>query len=173
MPSRIPSVLAACLPAAWFLLASQESIALSDNALQPGHVLFAVEGTVARVDSFYNSYVIEYSKGSQLSASCGPANKIYQDAVYYIAFVCNPDPAVFPVVRAVFDGVKPPINSNSQMLSMSMTNTLAIRNPDCGQKKCRIVADGNAKCTYYQCPVAPWCYHTGTTYMCNTSHKCP
>lgn len=171
MPSRTSSVLAVCLPAACLLMAPQESIALLDQALKPGHVLFAIEGTVARVDSFYNAYVIEYSIGGQLSASCGPANQIYQDANYYIVFVCNPDPTVFPVVRAVFDGVKPPDDSNSELLSMSVTNTLASRNPDCGPKRCK--TDTGATCTYYQCPVAPWCYHTGTTYMCKTTHKCP
>jgi hypothetical protein len=170
MPLRIPTALAACLPAVSFLFASQECSALLDQALQPGHVLFAVEGTVARVDNFFDAYGIEYAKGGQLNDSCGPVNKIYQEAVYYVVFVCNPDPAAFPVVRAVFDGVKPPGDSNSELLSITMTNTLVSRNPDCTTKRCTYEG---ATCTYYQCPVAPWCYHTGTTYMCKTTHKCP
>jgi hypothetical protein len=171
MPSRIASCLVVCLTAAWFFLASRESAALELNQLQAGHFLFVVEGTVARVDSFYDKYTTEQAvAGSTLNLHCTKASKILHEAYYYVAFICNATSGVSEAAHAVYDSVAPSVASDSDSLTMTDTTTGISGNPDCTLKKCKTAADNLATCTYYQCPIDPWCYHTGLA--CKGAHKC-
>lgn len=176
MKLKIYKVVGLSMAAILFHGRSQEAHALLAQELQEGHVLVAVEGTVNRVDTFYDKYVAEYEKvGSKLGTVCGPANKIYQEAYYYVVFVCNPDAALLPLVDAIFVQAVPSVDSNTELLSLTLTNTLATGgNPiSCTGKHCKVTQDYGVTCTYYQCPIDPWCYHTGTTTACVGTHKCP
>jgi len=174
MRSRITRCLVVCLSAVWSFLVSHQAAALDVKDLKVGHFLFAVEGTVDRVQSFYGKYAENYvALGSTIGNLCTQTSNIYHDAYYYVVFMCNPDPNAPQLVQDVFDSVAPDIMSDSESLSMTTTNTLTIGgNPvSCAGKKCKRAADSGATCTYYQCPIDPWCYHTGLA--CQGTHKCP